>query len=175
MLKDINGQLVPFCDCCGAILPVKNYAGKCHRCGHPRPFLIFDAQGRVAQEEHTEVSLAMNVNIIHGNGCLDVRLPRYHFQQCAQTESGETSDVVAVRNLLKGHGVKFTESGGAVIDFRIPEDEGQQIATWVNGLGHGFRIVMGKTECELEVRGNEILTSTNRNVQQAIALASLFS
>lgn len=179
MLKEIKGQLKPFCNNCGAALPVKRFAGKCHRCGQPRPFLVFDEDGRVVREQHSDVSLCMDVNIIHAGDYagdyVDVRLPRYNFRQCAVTEKGENQDVELVRNFLVGNGVRFTEAGGAVISFRIALDEGQKVTTWVDAEGHGLRLLAGGLTAELEVRNRQILVNTTAKVKDALALAGMFN
>ncbi len=130
-------KMVPYCDNCGAELPMA-YQGVCKRCGFPRPFITIDDQGNYT-EQYTDVALTQDINMVLDDLALDIRVPRASFNP--QIVGIDNPELIAIREFLNQSGLRYTESGAAVVTFGIARRGYYEMTIWIDGISHGCRIV----------------------------------
>lgn len=168
MSRTSEARNVLKCEGCHKTL-AKNGGIKCPRCGKIRPFPITE-KGRVVDVQHTDVSLCVDINMIHDGEEFRIRLPRYNFHFSIEGDGSENPDLVTIRALLKSHKVDFVEAGGAVVNFVIQTAK-NPVTMWVDARSHGFRMKDGEGHTlEVSVENQEIVFSTTRKVEKAITV-----
>lgn len=137
---------------------------KCPRCGQVNGF----------GGQHTDVSLASDVNIIHTNGRLIIRVPRTSFNNSCDGEPNP--EVEIIRKLLKENGVKFEEFGSHIAAFEVKTWR-YLVTSWVDATSHGFRMaerettgVGGNDLLEFYVKGTQIIFSSRKPARPVLAI-----
>lgn len=156
------------CRRCNKVL-AKRSGIKCPRCGQVRPFPLFDADGSTLGEQHSDVSLSADINLIHRGNIFEVRVPRCNFHNSI-FGSGENPDLRLIRSLLRAHNIVCREGGGAVVTLEI-DTAVHPVTMWVDARSHGFRVDVGLGEqCSVSVENGEICFSTSKKVKAVWAI-----
>ena len=99
-----------------------------------------DEDGQVVDEQHSDVSLTADINMILCGKSFEVRLPRHNFHKKMVGGRGENPDLQTIRDFFRAHAIEHEENGGAVVTFLVNATK-YNITLWVDAMSHGFSIV----------------------------------